>query len=166
MKPKNTFDPRTLFAFESTVWEKADFVFVELTQVFRQDDKFFVDLLNRIRWGTYTPEDQRLLNACTKPLDTTQHLATRLETHRANADSTNERFFEELPDRDTRDYHALDGVSDSFDSHLLKSIEDYVRAPATVKLRRGTQVMLIANLCVTEGLVNGARGVVIGGNLS
>lgn len=50
------------FAFQSAVWWQADFVFVELTRVYRQSEQTMVDTLNRVRTGRSTPGDVEWLN--------------------------------------------------------------------------------------------------------
>ena len=54
-------------------------------------------------------------------------------------------------------YHATDS-----DEAYLKQINQLAPVPAKLELRIGAQVMLAKNVNVQEGLVNGARGVVVG----
>ena len=54
-------------------------------------------------------------------------------------------------------YHATDS-----DDAYLKQINQLAPVSSKLELRIGAQVMLAKNVNVQEGLVNGARGVVIG----
>jgi hypothetical protein len=59
-------------------------------------------------------------------------------------------------------YTALDSQypNDGSTPNLMGVLED-LQASRGLRLRAGAQVMLLANLNVTQGLVNGSRGVVI-----
>ena len=54
-------------------------------------------------------------------------------------------------------YHATDS-----EEAYLKQINTLAPVPAKLELRIGAQVMLAKNVNVQSGLVNGARGVVVG----
>ena len=54
-------------------------------------------------------------------------------------------------------YHATDS-----DEAYLKQINMLAPVAAKLELRVGAQVMLAKNVNIQEGLVNGARGVVVG----
>lgn len=59
-------------------------------------------------------------------------------------------------------YSAIDSQSSpDNDTRDLRSVLNDLQASQGLRLRVGAQVMLLANLNVTEGLVNGSRGVVI-----
>ena len=54
-------------------------------------------------------------------------------------------------------YHATDS-----EEAYLKQINTLAPVPAKLELRIGAQVMLAKNVNIQSGLVNGARGVVVG----
>jgi hypothetical protein len=72
----------------------------------------------------------------------------------------NEREFNALK-TPISNYNALDSQSSpDQNTQDLKYVLNDLQASKGLKLRVGAQVMLLANLNVTEGLVNGSRGVV------
>lgn len=159
---KASFDPRTLYAFQSPKWEETKFHFVELTQVFRQDDKEFVALLNRIRKGIYIEEDRNVLNSCMRPLNEDLIWATRLYSHKKTSKECNEKYFNDLTSKVVYTFNCHDLAADNKRSqHLLPEMCKFVQAEKCLKLKKGTQVMLIANISPESRLVNGSRGVVI-----
>jgi len=56
------------YAFESAAWEKFYFKTIELTHVYRTDDKSFIELLNNIRFGEVDEAIHNQLNSFIKPL--------------------------------------------------------------------------------------------------
>lgn len=144
-------------AFEARSWAPSLDACVELTAVHRQRDAAFVSLLGRVRRGAATPGDAALLiTRCGAQLAPAPDgvLPTRLLTHRAAVDAVNVAELEELAGAETM-FHAVDdGDSGALDAST--------RAPRGLRLKVGAQVMLTRNLAPARGLVNGARGVVIG----
>ncbi|XP_056353461.1 ATP-dependent DNA helicase PIF1 isoform X2 [Oenanthe melanoleuca] len=147
----------TKFCFQAKSWRKCIHINMELTEVRRQTDKTFVSLLSAIRLGRCTEEVTRLL------MQTAAHrserdgiLATRLCTHKDDVEITNERRLQQLPG-EVHVFEALDS-----DPMLVKLIDAQCPVGGRVELKLGAQVMLAKNLDVSQGLVNGARGVVVG----
>ncbi|KAA0174538.1 hypothetical protein FNF27_03912 [Cafeteria roenbergensis] len=156
---------RKPYAFEAACWGKCVSVEVELTRVFRQADRDFVDVLNAIRWGVVTPAARAALDArwgadvviagadggpAIRP--------TLLFTHRADVDAVNEKELARL----RGDEVVLRGDDTAHSPGARRALESACPAPASLRLRVGAQVMLVRNLDVGAGLVNGARGVVLG----
>ncbi|NXC95568.1 PIF1 helicase, partial [Certhia familiaris] len=146
------------FCFQAKSWRKCIHINMELTEVRRQTDKTFVSLLSAIRLGRCTEEVTRLL------MQTAAHrserdgiVATRLCTHKDDVEITNERRLQQLPGELVHMFEALDS-----DPMLVKLIDAQCPVGGRVELKLGAQVMLAKNLDVSQGLVNGARGVVVG----
>jgi ATP-dependent DNA helicase PIF1 len=56
------------FAFESDAWNEFEFLKVELTHIYRTDDKKFIELLGSVRDGVVNEEVHNHLNEYIKPL--------------------------------------------------------------------------------------------------
>ncbi|XP_072199383.1 ATP-dependent DNA helicase PIF1 isoform X2 [Excalfactoria chinensis] len=138
-------------------WRKCIHINMELTEVRRQTDKTFISLLSAVRLGRCTEEVIRLLmQTATNRSECDGILATRLCTHKDDVELTNERRLRQLPG-DLHTFEALDS-----DPVLVKLIDAQCPVGGRVELKVGAQVMLAKNLDVSQGLVNGARGVVVG----
>ncbi|XP_069718248.1 ATP-dependent DNA helicase PIF1 [Phaenicophaeus curvirostris] len=147
----------TKFCFQAKSWRKCIHVNMELTEVRRQTDRTFVSLLSAVRLGRCTEEVTRLLmQTATNRSERDGILATRLCTHKDDVEITNERRLQQLSG-DVHTFEALDS-----DPMLVKMIDAQCPVGGRVELKLGAQVMLAKNLDVSQGLVNGARGVVVG----
>ncbi|NWZ61907.1 PIF1 helicase, partial [Acrocephalus arundinaceus] len=147
------------FCFQAKSWRKCIHINMELTEVRRQTDKTFVSLLSAIRLGRCTEEVTRqLMQTAAHRSERDGILATRLCTHKDDVEITNERRLQQLPgELEMHVFEALDS-----DPMLVKLIDAQCPVGGRVELKLGAQVMLAKNLDVSQGLVNGARGVVVG----
>ncbi|NXE45329.1 PIF1 helicase, partial [Casuarius casuarius] len=147
----------TKFCFQAKSWRKCIQINMELTEVRRQTDKTFISLLSAVRLGRCTEEVARLLmQTATNRAERDGILATRLCTHKDDVELTNERRLQQLSG-EVHTFEALDS-----DPVLVKLIDAQCPVGSRVELKLGAQVMLAKNLDVSQGLVNGARGVVVG----
>ncbi|KAL9845955.1 ATP-dependent DNA helicase PIF1 isoform 1-T1 [Geothlypis trichas] len=147
----------TKFCFQAKSWRKCIHINMELTEVRRQTDKTFVSILSAIRLGRCTEEVTRqLMQTAAHKSERDGILATRLCTHKDDVEITNERCLQQLPG-EVHVFEALDS-----DPMLVKLIDAQCPVGGRVELKLGAQVMLAKNLDVSQGLVNGARGVVVG----
>ncbi|XP_065602508.1 ATP-dependent DNA helicase PIF1 [Cyrtonyx montezumae] len=147
----------TTFCFQAKSWRKCIHINMELTEVRRQTDKTFISLLSAVRLGRCTEEVISLLmQTADNRSECNGILATRLCTHKDDVELTNERRLQQLSG-ELHTFEALDS-----DPMLLKLIDAQCPVGGRVELKVGAQVMLAKNLDVSQGLVNGARGVVVG----
>lgn len=144
------------FAFEADSWKHCVSCTVQLTRVFRQKDRDFVDILSAVRKGDVPPLMLRsLLHRCASSgyeEDEDGILPTKLFTHRADVDAMN-----------ARQVAALQGSTIVFtarDSGNISLLQSNCPAPSAISLKIGAQVMLNKNINSRQGLVNGARGVI------
>ncbi|XP_074688392.1 ATP-dependent DNA helicase PIF1 [Strix aluco] len=147
----------TKFCFQAKSWRKCIHINMELTEVRRQTDKTFVSLLSAVRLGRCTEEVTRqLMQTAANRSERDGILATRLCTHKDDVEITNERRLQQL----SGEVHAFEALDS--DPMLVKLIDAQCPVGGRVELKLGAQVMLAKNLDVSQGLVNGARGVVVG----
>uniref|UniRef100_A0A182J2D1 ATP-dependent DNA helicase PIF1 n=1 Tax=Anopheles atroparvus TaxID=41427 RepID=A0A182J2D1_ANOAO len=152
----NDVGPRVRFCFESQVWGECIQASYELTIVHRQKDQEFVGILNSIRIGRVTDEiTERLRKTASQRIETEGILATQLCSHTSEVDAINRAKLEALQ-TEAKTYDAKDS-----DPYSAKQLDQAVQAPAKLTLKIGAQVMLLKNYNIAEGLVNGARGVIL-----
>ncbi|AVK75922.1 helicase [Pandoravirus neocaledonia] len=164
---------RPQFCFELPLWVDPafDLRVVDLRTVFRQGGELAA-VLNRMRFGEHTPDDEAVFAArvgavlpATDGVEPTRLCALSDRVSAINA---------------TR-LQAIPGAPEPFDCRIAWRADEGVKMTPTVEaalkghgdkmkqhapaaphidLKAGSQVLLLANLDVESGLVNGARGVV------
>ena len=153
------------FVFESAVWNKTLDSVVFLDQIYRQKDPVFQTMLNEIRLGVVSDETDRLLKSRLGLDFSGQEIQpTKVFTRRAMVDSVNSSALANVSG-ESISYKAITKTSvkitDSLKDALARMDENSPYVNELV-LKIGTQVMLITNLNVEQGLVNGKTGIVKG----
>ena len=142
-------------AFQSHCWKQLQPQFCNLKRSFRQkDDQIFLDALERIRTGVLSPEDRSMLMAPKAPSHSSEVLSivpTKLFNFTVDVDKTNAAELAKLP-----------GPCVSTLARDSRRVNMSTNPPENLHLKIGAQVMLVKNLDVQKGLVNGSRGVVVG----
>ncbi|EZA54089.1 ATP-dependent DNA helicase PIF1 [Ooceraea biroi] len=147
---------RAKFCFQSEAWQKCVHFNYELQTVHRQKDAAFVKILNSIRIGRVTDDIVETLRETAKQrIESNGVLATRLCSHVKEADEINEFQLNELTG-ETKTYTASDS-----DTSMTHTLDQQLAIPGKLVLKVGAQVMLLKNINLNSGLVNGARGVVV-----
>ncbi len=175
------------FCFECPEWNQCLDKVICLEQVHRQKDTTFVEMLNRIRRGICTDEDEVLLQSRINAdlTNVTQNLGiepTRLFPHRASAEDVNRNRLSTIREQtyrfDSKQDVCIHGRKTPADTEkltqhghgniavALRQLTDQCPAEPTFYLKKGAQVMLLVNLNTEEGLANGSRGVVEGFEVS
>lgn len=145
------------FCFQTETWQNVIAVSYELKTVHRQKDSEFIRILNLIRVGHVNDEMAKRLMATSKQkIETNGILATQLCSHTNDSNMINESKLNNLKTEE-RFFEAQDS-----DSAYTKQLDSQVMAPSRLALKVGAQVMLLKNINISEGLVNGARGIVTG----
>ncbi|KAK7603114.1 hypothetical protein V9T40_003113 [Parthenolecanium corni] len=141
------------FCFQTAAWSRCQLQCFNLKQVHRQSDNVFVSILNNIRLGKVTEEITARLKATTKNvLEKEGIIPTQLCCKTLEAQLINDNKLKQLPGKEYR-YVATDSGSE-------KMLDDQTPVVKTLVLKQGAQIMLLKNVNVSSGLVNGARGIV------
>lgn len=155
--PISKEDEPASFAFESRVWKQAEVATRMLTKVFRQADQAFADALGRLRVGDINhPSIALIASRNNLPIPNDGIRPVKLHTHNADVERLN-----------MAELAKVDGKELSFEAretgdHSYKEkLDRDCLAPRVLRLKKGAQVMLLTNLNLDEGLVNGSLGTVI-----
>ncbi|KAF8634433.1 hypothetical protein AX15_000883 [Amanita polypyramis BW_CC] len=154
-----------MFAFEAQSWNACVGQPMNLTEVFRQKDQAFVDMLNAIRFGRTNTKITRAFKQLSRTvvyedgIDPTELFPTRLEVEHVNKARLSQlsnvaRIY------DARDAPGYDSSDQRVTIAQMERLLDRMVARKSLVLKVGAQVMLIKNLVQGE-LVNGSLGKVI-----
>lgn len=145
----------SVFAFDASTWETSLDHTIGLTQVFRQKDPEFANMLNEMRIGNITEKTVNAFKALSRPLTFNDGIeGAQLYPTRMQVEASNERRLRELPG-EARRFDSLDTGDPAVRDKLLVNM----MAPKGIVLKIGAQVMLIKNL--DDTLVNGSLGTVV-----
>lgn len=159
------------FWFLSDRWNELDPVYLRFEHPYRYPDPEHFQRLLRIRLGQPTSEDLRVLEERKKAYyefkqqhhQSGEILPTRLFSRRVDVDHINQEELDKLPS-DEIVYEATDEIlyKTRYPEYKLPSYQSVLDRiiPPSISLKNGAQVMLVANLDVEGGLVNGSRGVI------
>ncbi len=148
--------------FDAHIWRETSLERFELTEIFRQSDEEFKNILNAIREGNCTQEMLDYLNQCGNRFPPHPDVI-RLATINAAVDRVNRHRIEQIAAPFT-EFHAV--FSDEDAKHFGKNLP----ADPVLRLKVGAQVMFIKNdemKRTTAGAgvrrwVNGTIGTVVG----
>lgn len=146
------------FAFESKAWEEFNFIKIELTHIYRTDDKHFIELLNSVRFGYIDEKTHNHLNEYIKPLGEDLSEFTFLFGKNETASWHNKKqlsFIEsELFVKEAQIVKHIKSVKDG-------EIERYMsdaRIEKELELKIGAPVLFTRN---SWNYFNGERGIVV-----
>ena len=127
----------TPYFFGSKALQQIEYVTILLSQVFRQEDATFLDVLNHIREAQPTANDIAVLNQRCQPafIPKQGEGYIRLTTHNYLADNYNENELKKLP-----------GQSYTFQAQIEGNFPEYSYPTSEVlTLKEGAQVMFVKN---------------------
>jgi len=172
LPPVNRSDEPTRFAFESQAWKEGIAVCMELKQIQRQKDERFQRILKEARMGELSQESCAILRGLEgRDWRSNKIRPTLLFPRRAEVDMINESNLKALKGK--RQLYkarlAYDGkmpagfkeLDEGFQQALARFDSDAAYA-VQLELVQDSQVMLIANIDPSAGLVNGSRGIIVG----
>lgn len=162
------------WAFCATAWNQCKFAYMELKQIHRQSDVAFIELLQRCRRGMpFTEAERKLLMG---PRDFETQRPVELLPTKAQIRWVNQREFNKLPGPpftfECLDFHEWRRADHPELEHRfkpkyvgrqhgpLKSLNEH-RLEESVQYKVGTVVLLLVNLNIKQGLVNGTQGEII-----
>ncbi|HUB92939.1 MAG TPA: HRDC domain-containing protein [Verrucomicrobiae bacterium] len=143
------------FVHLSAAWTELSPKICYLTEQHRQTNDALLDLLEAMRRGDVSELHEAALSerlSASRPNDT---VATRLYSHNIDVDSVNDRYLQNLTD-ESKVYVAQTTGQAAKVEQLQKS----VLAPERLELKKGAEVMFVANN-FSAGFVNGTRGRVV-----
>ena len=143
---------RTPYFFGSLALQQTQHVTIELSHVYRQTDRTFINILNEVRENRLTPASLARLNerVLVNESEESSDGVIRLTTHNATAN----RYNEERMD-------AIKAIRFSFKAKVIGSFpESSYPAEETLVLKEGCQVMFLKNDSQGSRYYNGKLGVV------
>ena len=142
------------YFFAAKVWQEIRLVSIELRKVYRQSDKHFIGMLDRIRQNQATEEDLKAINA-----------RSHVSAPQVRGDGSFEITL--ATRRDTVDYineqqlSKLEGEATTFKGRITGEFpETSLPAPMELEVKPGAQVIFIKN-DKEKRWVNGTLGVII-----
>lgn len=163
-----TFRDREKWAFLSRAWEECQFEHVNLTNIHRQSDEVFIAILQKCRLGIpLSPKDEDvLLNHDSQTGNAVRLFPTREEVRMVNKTAfdrlpSQKRGFKCYDDFRCHSTHLQSKERRSEHDDTLIALRDH-RFDPYIELKQGMQVVLLVNLDIKAGLVNGSQGVITG----
>lgn len=145
------------FCFESKLWNKAIKKSFQLTQIFRQSDIQFANILNEIRFGTCSERTAQCLIDRVKHSSKSDSNVLKLLPLNKEVVALNEEQLAKLPRGVPKQtFSAIDTVFD-----LAFSLDTVCPVKSSLTLTVGCRVILVVTLSVSEKLVNGSVGTVV-----
>jgi hypothetical protein len=144
------------FAHMSAAWQELAPQICYLTEQHRQQEDGLLDLLNAMRKGEVDHFHEELLRERLESKPDEDVPVTRLYTHNIDVESINQQHLQAL-DSDVEAFDMETRGSAAKVEQLIKS----VLAPERLELKKGAEVMFVANN-FGAGFVNGTRGRVVG----
>ena len=159
-----------IFCFESDNWDTSIDETIELKEIVRQVDPEFQKCLNEVRIGNCSIETKKLLHKCAQKKWNHDNgiIPTRLYSKNENVNMINDLEIRKLCN-EIKEYKTNTTIEKEIDACIdneyIDTIQKYISESSNfesdLKLAIGAQVMLLINLDVENGLVNGSRGVII-----
>jgi len=142
LPPINKWWANVEFVFESDAFKHWYFNIVNLKEIFRQEDDYFVSLLNNLRFWTLTDEDLEVLKSRSElKVDESDWIsATRIVSHNYQADKINNHYLNEI-NKMPVDFK----MKYSWTEYLVENLVKNCLAPAVLELKIWAQVMMLKN---------------------
>jgi len=147
--------PESDMVIHSRAWKMMKPAICYLTEQHRQEDPYFIEILNAVRASALSDEHLASITGRLNAADIPA-LPTKLYTHNVDVDAINLAALNSLGGQEKAFV-----MSGSGSDPLVESLKKSCLAHPELKLKVGAEVMFIKNN-YEEGYVNGTRGVVSG----
>jgi len=146
------------FAFEASSWNNLNFTTIELTHIYRTDDRNFIQLLNEIRFGKVNEDIHNNLNEYIKPLADNLSEFTFLFGKNKTASLHNKKQLSYI-DNDIfiKDAQVIKHVKNIKDVDIDRFIND-AKIEKTLELKIGVPILFTRN---AWNYFNGERATVV-----
>jgi ATP-dependent DNA helicase PIF1 len=152
------------FCFEAKTWKKCFTSTIYLTEILRQCDTVFQNCLNNVRIGNLDKETVAVLETrvgveCKSDIGIKP---TKIFSTNRDVDVINEKELDKLSDEGAEfyEYDMRIICMKKNQKYIKEKYKKHCHAVEILQICVGCQVLLIKNLDVKEGLVNGSRGIV------
>ena len=146
------------FAFESLSWREFNFEIVELTHIYRTDDKSFIDLLSEIRIGFVDERVHNLLNEFVKPFGENLSEFTFLFGKNNSASIHNKNQLLHIDgELYVKEAQIVKHIKSVKDVEIERFMQD-ARVEKDLELKVGARVLFSRN---SWNYFNGERGVIV-----
>ena len=156
-----------IFCFKAQTWDKCIYKTIYFDKVIRQEDIKFQNCLNNIRVGILTDDDINILKSRVgvKLINDNNILPTKLFPLNKSVEDINNIELDKLAANnvDFYEYNSqYELLSNSKNkNNIIDRIKKNFLVPEILQICIGAQVMLLINLDISSGCVNGSRGVVV-----
>ena len=153
------------FCFEADTWDLCINKVICMTENLRQTDTEWQECLSEIRMGELSDKTKKLLRKCAKKKIKYLEgiIPTTLFPLNADVEEINNQYLEQLCEKhgEVNDYEMEVELYNKKCIQKLAKFKKDCPAMETLSLTIGCQVMLLWNLDLEQGLVNGSRGIVM-----
>ncbi|MDB2562573.1 DEAD/DEAH box helicase [Sulfurimonas sp.] len=147
-----------MFAFESSAWKSFHFETLELTHIYRTDDKQFIELLHHIRYGFIDESIHNHLNEYIKPLAKDLSEFTFLFGKNNSANIHNKEQLKHIDEEPfVKEAQIIKHQKTVNDNEVQRYMSD-ARIEKDLELKIGAPVLFTRN---SWNYFNGERGVVV-----
>jgi ATP-dependent DNA helicase PIF1 len=152
LPPISKIDHSSTRVFHTDAWHELDPKVMELRQMVRQSDPEFIRILSEIRYGVCSDEAEHYIQQLDREVSYSDGIeAVKLFAKKNTTEAYNESMLQIL-DTEIVNYRSVD----TGDASSLRQCP----APQILKLKKGSQVMVIRN--ISNNIVNGSVGTVTG----
>jgi len=152
-----------VFAFESESWNYFDFETIELTHIYRTDDKRFIELLHNVRYGFVDESIHNHLNEYIKPLPEDLSEFTFLFGKNSSASNHNKEQLKHINEElFVKEAQIIKHQKTAKDAEIERYMND-ARIEKELELKIGSPVLFTRN---AWNYFNGERGVIVNADSS